>query len=58
MSLLTSATATLLHTGSLAQQAILAKLSDLPPFSPVLNKLLASLGNEDFSYGQIGRAHV
>lgn len=54
MSLLTSATATLLHTGSLAQQAILAKLSDLPPFSPVLNKLLASLGDENFSYGQLG----
>ena len=60
MSLLTSATdalphtAALPHTGSLAQQAILAKLSDLPPFSPVLNKLLASLGNEDFSYGQLG----
>ncbi len=37
-----------------AQKAILAKLSDLPPFSPVLNKLLASLNDENFSYGQLG----
>ena len=34
--------------------AILSKLNDLPPFSPVLNKLLASLGDENFSYGQLG----
>lgn len=33
---------------------ILSKLNDLPPFSPVLNKLLASLGDENFSYGQLG----
>ena len=36
------------------QTVILAKLNDLPPFSPVLNKLLASLGDENFSYGQLG----
>lgn len=38
----------------MTQQTILAKLSDLPPFSPVLNKLLASLSDENFSYGQLG----
>ena len=38
----------------LTHQVILAKLNDLPPFSPVLNKLLASLGDENFSYGQLG----
>lgn len=36
------------------QAAILSKLNDLPPFSPVLNKLLASLGDETFSYRQLG----
>ena len=29
-----------------AQTVILTKFSDLPPFSPVLNKLLASLGDD------------
>ena len=37
-----------------ARTAILSKLNDLPTFSPVLNKLLASLGDENFSYGQLG----
>jgi HD-like signal output (HDOD) protein len=36
------------------QAAILSRLNDLPPFSPVLNKLLASLGDETFSYRQLG----
>ncbi len=39
---------------SKTQQMILAKLNDLPPFSPVLNKLLASLGDESFSYRHLG----
>ncbi|MBY0505314.1 MAG: HDOD domain-containing protein [Bryobacteraceae bacterium] len=37
------------------QEAILARLHELPPFSPVLNQLLASLGDESFSYRQLGR---
>ncbi len=36
------------------QTAILAKLHELPPFSPVLNKLLATLGDESFSFRQLG----
>lgn len=36
------------------RDAILNKLSDLPPFSPVLNKLMASLGDESFTYKQLG----
>lgn len=37
-----------------AQQTILAKLSDLPPLSPVLNAVLGSLTDENFSYNQLG----
>jgi len=53
MSLLTSSTA---DPATLPpnQMAILARLNDLPPFSPVLNKLLASLGDDSFSYRQMG----
>ena len=36
------------------QAAILATLHELPPFSPVLNKLLGTLGDESFSFGQLG----
>jgi HD-like signal output (HDOD) protein len=36
------------------QQAILAKLSELPPFSPVLSQLLKSLSDENFSFRQLG----
>jgi HD-like signal output (HDOD) protein len=47
MSLLAEATNT-------RHRAILAKLNDLPPFSPVLNQVMASLGDESFSYRHLG----
>lgn len=53
MSLLTSPTAAPAPLPP-NQVAILARLNDLPPFSPVLNKLLASLSDDSFSYRQMG----
>jgi len=35
------------------RQKALRGLGDLPPFSPVLNKLMASLASEDVSFGQL-----
>jgi HD-like signal output (HDOD) protein len=35
-------------------QRALAALGKLPPFSPILNKLLASLGGEDVSFAKLG----
>lgn len=36
------------------QAQALGRLSSLPPFSPVLNRLMASLANEDVSFLEIG----
>src|SRR6185369_16527006 len=40
-------------TDKLKQRALVA-LTKLPPFSPILNKLLASLAGEDVSFAKIG----
>ncbi len=36
------------------EEQILRSLDRLPPFSPVLNRLLASLAREDVSFGELG----
>src|ERR1700685_759034 len=38
---------------STVRQRSLAALSQLPPFSPILNRLIASLANEDVSFAKI-----
>jgi len=40
-------------SGKLSQRAM-AALGKLPPFSPILNKLLASLAGEDVSFAKLG----
>jgi len=34
---------------------VLKALADLPPFSPVLSKLLASLSTDDVAFGQLAK---
>ena len=49
----TSAPAVLTPDAQLSERA-LAALGKLPPFSPILNKLLASLAGEDVSFSKLG----
>jgi HD-like signal output (HDOD) protein len=43
----------IVNTGLLRERAIRA-LGELPPFSPILNRLLASLANEEVSFVKLG----
>ena len=49
----TSAPAVTIPDGKLSERAMGA-LGKLPPFSPILNKLLASLAGEDVSFSKLG----
>ncbi|MBK9169269.1 MAG: HDOD domain-containing protein [Bryobacterales bacterium] len=40
-------------SGAIAEDRVLAALDRLPPFSPVLNKVLASLSDEDVSFSEL-----
>jgi HD-like signal output (HDOD) protein len=42
-----------LERGSEYQQKALKTLGELPPFSPILNRLLADLGRDDVSFGKL-----
>jgi HD-like signal output (HDOD) protein len=42
-----------LERGSEYQQRALKTLGELPPFSPILNRLLADLGRDDVSFGKL-----
>src|SRR5438132_10525488 len=44
---------TSLETTSAARDRILGALDKLPPFSPVLAKLLATLSDDDVSFGEL-----
>ena len=40
-------------TGAVYRDKLLAAVDRLPPFSPVLNRVLASLADEDVSFGEL-----
>ena len=42
-----------IETITSARDQILGALDKLPPFSPVLTRLLATLANEDVSFGEL-----
>ena len=42
-----------LETVTSSRDRIMAALDKLPPFSPVLSKLLATLSNDDVSFGEL-----
>src|ERR1051325_6281914 len=44
---------TSLETTNAARDRIMGALEKLPPFSPVLSKLLATLSNDDVSFGEL-----
>jgi len=46
--------ASVLESQAALKQRALVALTKLPPFSPILNKLLASLAGEDVSFAKIG----